>query len=171
MESAAAVIIFERSEQKSKLRITSMLGNGDTTTIAKVNDAKPYGAGVVVKKEECIGYVAKRFYKRLERVRCKRVKNPKGVVATIKGASGLTKENLAKVCRYYRGAILSNTDNVDGMIRDFKLCFIIAPLLMKKRSIHFVQKGSIPGANSTNTSKKKQKIQTQICLCLNTGSP
>ena len=59
--------------------------------------------------------------------------------------------------------ILSNTDNVDSMIRDieavvtFKLCFIIAPLLMKNRSIHFVQKGSIPGANSTNTSKKKQK--------------
>ena len=51
MESAAAVIIFERSEQKSKLRFTSMLGDGDTTTITKVNDAKPYGAGVVVKKK------------------------------------------------------------------------------------------------------------------------
>ena len=78
MESAAAVIIFKRSEQKSKLRFTSMLGDGDTKTIASVNEAKPYGAGVVVKKEECIGHVAKRFYKRLERVRSKRVKNPKG---------------------------------------------------------------------------------------------
>ena len=38
-----------------------MLGDGDTVTIASVNKAKPYGAGVVVKKEECIGHVAKRF--------------------------------------------------------------------------------------------------------------
>ena len=147
-----------------------MLGDGDTTMIAKVNNAEPYGAGVV-KKEECIGHVAKSFYKRLERVCCKRVKNPRGVVATIKGASGLSKENLARVCRYYRGAILSNTDNVDGMIRDIQAVFHHCSSTDENRSIHFVQKGSIPGANSTNTSKKKQKIQTQTCLCLNTGSP
>ena len=141
MESAAAVIIFKRSEQKSKLRFTSMLGDGDTKTIASINEAKPYGAGVVVKKEECIGHVAKRFYKRLERVRCKRVKNPKGVVATIKGASGLTKENLATICRYYRGAILSNTDNVDGMIRDIQAVFHHCSSTDEKPQHSFCPKG------------------------------
>ena len=140
IESAAAVIIFEHSEQKSKLRFTSMLGDGDTTMIAKVNDVEPYGAGVV-KKEECIGHVSKRFYKRFERVRCKRVNNPRGVVAAIKGASGLSKENLARVCRYYRGAILSNTDNVDGMIRDIQAVFHHCSSTDEKPQHSFCPKG------------------------------
>ena len=49
MESAAAaVLIFSCSEQKSKLRFTSMLGDGDTKTIAELNIAMPYGPGVVI---------------------------------------------------------------------------------------------------------------------------
>ena len=43
-----------------------MLGDGDTKMIGKLNTAMSYGPGVVIEKEECVGHVAKRFYKRLE---------------------------------------------------------------------------------------------------------
>ena len=74
-------------------------------------------------------------------MRCKRVKNRKGKVATIKGASGLTKENLATICRYYRGAILSNTDNVDGMLRDIQAVFHHCSSTDEKLQHQFCPKG------------------------------
>ena len=56
MECLAAVAIFKRSKDKLKIRFTSILGDGDTKTIVEVNKAKPYGPGVVVIKEECVGH-------------------------------------------------------------------------------------------------------------------
>ena len=52
LEAYVAVKIFKRSEQKCKLRFTSMLGDGDTKSLAELNKAKPYGSGVVIEKEE-----------------------------------------------------------------------------------------------------------------------
>ena len=100
-----------------------MLGDGDTKTIAKHNTAMPCGHGVVIKKEECVGHVVKCFYKRLEDMRCKRVHNEKGVVANMKGINALKATNQVTLCLYYKGAILSNTDSVDGMINDIQAIF------------------------------------------------
>ena len=123
MECLAAVAIFKHSEEKLKLRYTSMLGDGDTKTLAKVNAAIPYGPGVVVIKEECVGHVAKRFYKRLTDMRKAKVPNEKGVMATKMGKNGMTNDTQVKLCRYYKGAILSNTNDVDGMINDIQAIF------------------------------------------------
>ena len=48
MEAYAAVIFFKRSEEKRKLRFTSMLGNRDMKTLAELNKTMPYGPGVVI---------------------------------------------------------------------------------------------------------------------------
>ena len=55
-----------------------MLGGGDMKTIEDLNKAMPYGPGIVIYKEECVGHVAKHFYKRLEATRCKCVPNREG---------------------------------------------------------------------------------------------
>ena len=123
MECLAAVAIFKRSEEKLKLRYTSMLGDRDTKTLAKVNAAIPYGPGVVVIKEECLGHVAKRFYKRLDDMRKAKVPNKKGIMASKMGKDGMTNDTQVTLCRYYKGAILSNTNDVDGMINDIQAIF------------------------------------------------
>ena len=41
----------------------SLLGDGDTHTISHVYLSKPYGPGVSIAKETCVGHVAKSFYK------------------------------------------------------------------------------------------------------------
>ena len=56
-------------------------------------------------------------------MRCKRVQNEKGVVANMKGMNGLKATNQVTLCRYYKGAILSITDSVDGMINDIQAIF------------------------------------------------
>ena len=102
MECLAAVAIFSHSEDKLKLRLTSMLGNRDTKMIAELNEAKPYGPGVVIEKEECVGHVAKR----LGDMRNKRVPNERGIVTNMKGKHGMTNKSQVTLCRYYKGALL-----------------------------------------------------------------
>ena len=97
MEAYAAVIIFKRSEEKCKLRFTSMLGDGDTKTLAELNKAMPHGPGVVIEKEECVGHVAKCFYKRLGDMRDKQVPNEKEKIANMKGSNGMTTALLVNI--------------------------------------------------------------------------
>ena len=56
-------------------------------------------------------------------MRSKRVLNPEGKMASMMGKNGMTNESQVTLCRYYKGAILSNTDNVDGMINDIQAVF------------------------------------------------
>ena len=42
MEPAGAVAIFNRSIEKHKLRYTSYIGDGDTSSFAEVKESKPY---------------------------------------------------------------------------------------------------------------------------------
>ena len=162
MEAYAAVIIFKRSEEKCKLRFTSMLGDGDTKTLAELSKAMPYGPGVVIEKEECVGHVAKR----LDEMRDKWVPNDEGRIANSKC---MTTESQITLCRYYKGAILSNTNDVDGMINYIQAIFHHCSSTDQNLQHSFCPKGDYTWCKFNKYSTKKQKIQTQTCLCLNTG--
>ena len=134
-----------------------MLGDGDTKSLAELNKAMPYGPGVVIEKEECVGHVAKRFYKRLGDMREKRVPNEKGVVPNKKGANGMTNESQVTICRYYKGAILSNTDNVDGMIKDIQALFHHCSLTDQNPQHSFCPKGEYTWCKFNKYKHEKAK--------------
>ena len=113
----------------------------DTKTLAELNKAMPYGPGVVIEKEECVGHVAKRFYKRLGEMRDKRVPNDEGKIANMKGSKGMTTESQITLCRYYKGAIVSNTNDVNGMINDIQAIFHHCSLTDQNPQHSFCPKG------------------------------
>ena len=124
MEREAAGILFSRSEEKVKLRYASLLGDGDTNTIKHINeDVLPYGPGFVVTKEECVGHVAKRFYRRLKTARKAKVTNAAGKTVSMQGVNGMTEATSRTMARYYKGAILNNAGDVDGMKKDIFAIF------------------------------------------------
>jgi hypothetical protein len=48
------------------LHYTTYLGDGDSSSYARVVREKPYGEEVHIRKEECCGHVKKRMGKRLK---------------------------------------------------------------------------------------------------------
>ena len=101
-----------------------MLGDGDMNTIKYINETiHPYGPGFVVTKEESVGHVAKRFYERLSDARKARVTNATGTVVSMQGVNGMMEKTSCLLTRYYKGAILNNTGDVDGMKRDIFAIF------------------------------------------------
>ena len=69
MEAAGAVTMFKRSIEKNKLRYTSYIGDGDTSSFSEVVQSKPYGDDVEIDKKECVGHVQKRMGTRLRTLR------------------------------------------------------------------------------------------------------
>ena len=69
MEMEAAVDLFSRSEELLHLRYTKVICDGDSKTISRLNEVKPYGEQVTIIKHECVGHVHKRMGKRLEAVK------------------------------------------------------------------------------------------------------
>ena len=65
MECAGAVAIWKRSEKTRYLRYTEVISDGDSKTIATLNEEQPYGDKVTITKHECIGHIQKRMGKRL----------------------------------------------------------------------------------------------------------
>ena len=61
MESAGAMNILKRSKDKYNLQYANYLGDGDSSSFATVQEAKPYGPDVVINKLECIGHIQKRI--------------------------------------------------------------------------------------------------------------
>ena len=112
MESAGAVKMFARSIEKNKLRYTSYIGDGDTSSFNDVINSKPYGDNVVIDKKECVGHVQKRMGTRLRNLR----QEKKGVVLSdnkkIMGKGRLTDKAVNTLQNYYGMAIRQNTDNI-----------------------------------------------------------
>ena len=103
MEKEAAAILYCRSENKVKLRYTSLLGDGDTNTIKFINEEiHPYGPGFIVTKEECVGHVVKCFYKHLSDARQAKVTDATGTVVSMQGVNGMTETTSRLLTRYYR---------------------------------------------------------------------
>ena len=64
MEAVGATRIVTRSELKYDIRYTQYLGDGDTSSFAKVCQLQPYG-DTIIEKLECVGHVQKRVGTRL----------------------------------------------------------------------------------------------------------
>ncbi len=64
-----ALEIWKRSEEARCLRYTEVISDGDSKTIAVLNENKPYGSGVMILKHECVGHVQKRLGKRMRAVK------------------------------------------------------------------------------------------------------
>ena len=123
MEKTASLILFQRSEERLKLRYTSLLGDGDTKTIKDINKEMPYGPGFIVSKEECVGHVAKHFHKHLTTAQAKYVPDENGKLVSMKGGKDNAEQTSRKLTRYYKGAIMNNTGDVDGMTDDIKAIY------------------------------------------------
>ena len=61
MEAEGAVRIYQRSEERRKLRYIPYVGDGDSKSYTRVRNATPYGPAVFTDKEECIAHVTKRM--------------------------------------------------------------------------------------------------------------
>ena len=68
MEAEGALKMFQRSEEKRKLRYIPYVGDGDSKSYSKVQNAAPYGPAVYIDKEECIAHVTKRMGSNLRAV-------------------------------------------------------------------------------------------------------
>lgn len=116
MEQFAALKLWERSEAECQMRYTTMLSDGDSKTIAHLNNAKPYG-DVEIIKEECVNHVSKRLATALDKLPAS-VKNTHGVSIGGAGDGKLKKELIPSLQTYYRLEITRNAPNVEAMQKD-----------------------------------------------------
>ena len=61
MEAEGACRLYERSLRKHGMRYIPFVGDGDSKSYASVTKSEPYGPGVFIPKEDCIGHVTKRM--------------------------------------------------------------------------------------------------------------
>ena len=65
MEAHGAVILWERSVAKRKLRYTTMVSDGDSKAYSSITSSNPYGDEYHVEKLDCMGHIQKRMGKAL----------------------------------------------------------------------------------------------------------
>ena len=68
MECAGVLRICNRSVETRHLRYTQMISDGDSESLATLNEHKPYG-DVKVEKHECVGHAQKRVTPKLKAAR------------------------------------------------------------------------------------------------------
>lgn len=113
METAAAVNIFHRSQEKYGVRYTRFLGDGDSKAYKAVCESKPYG-NIQVEKLECVGHVQKRMGTQMRKLKQKLGKTPLSDGKTIRGR--LTDAIIDKLQTYYGKAIRENGDDLEKMM-------------------------------------------------------
>ena len=115
MEAAGAVEIFRRSINRNKLRYVNYLGDGDTASFSKVQEAKPYGTDFKITKLECVGHVQKRLGTRLRKLRV----SYKGKVLVdgkpLTGRGRLTDVAINTLQNFFGMAIRQNAGNLYPM--------------------------------------------------------
>ena len=68
MECEGVSRVWKRSIETRYLRYTQMISDGDSKSLATLNELKPYGE-IKVEKHECVGHVQKRVTPKLKAVR------------------------------------------------------------------------------------------------------
>ena len=111
MEQAGVVSCFKRSISDYKVRYTSYIGDGDSSSFSSLCKADPYG-GVTISKKECVGHVQKRLGSRLRTLKKKMGKTPLKDGKPIGGTNRLTDKMMNKMQCYFGQTIRANTDSV-----------------------------------------------------------
>lgn len=115
MEVQGALAEWRRSETKHGLRYTTFIGDGDCKSHDAVQAAQPYGDGVDVVKEECVGHVQKRVGKRLRELK-KRLGSKKLSDGKTIGGQGRLPDRVIDMLQTYFGmAIRSNSGDLQAM--------------------------------------------------------
>ena len=108
MEAVGACRIWQRSEEKNKLRYTTFLGDGDSKSFSSVSQVSSYP----VSKIDCVGHVQKRLGTRLRNL----VKKEKFADGSRLGGKGkLTKARIDSMQNYFGQAIRLHSHDLDGM--------------------------------------------------------
>lgn len=92
MEAEAALAIWKRSEDRLHLRFTQVISDGDSKTVAQLQEEKPYGENVTITKYECVGHIQKRVGKQLREVKKKVLAENRVIRGRMKGKKELLKE-------------------------------------------------------------------------------
>lgn len=108
MEAVGACRMWQRSEEKNKLRYTTFLGDGDSKSFTSVSQASSYP----VAKIDCVGHVQKRLGTRLRNL-VKKEKFDDG--SRLGGKGKLTKARIDSMQNYFGQAIRSHSHDLDGM--------------------------------------------------------
>ena len=155
MEAVAAVEIFSRSIEKRKLKYTTFVGDGDSSSFGQVKAAldEKFGSDYEVKKEECVGHVQKRLGTALRKYK----KDNKGKKLsdgkTVGGKGRLTDKVIDKMQNYYGKAIRGNKGDLNGMKESIKaiqyhMIKKWKASTEKKNNTNIAQSLAIPGANT-----------------------
>ena len=115
MEVEGAMKIWKRSVTKHKLRYTSMISDGDSSTYPTIAAAEPYGKDHPVIKHECVGHVQKRMYAHLKAVKARTHTDSNGNRIRMGGKGRLTDVLMKKFQRFYGKAIRSNVGDAIAM--------------------------------------------------------
>lgn len=115
MEAAGAVEIFQRSISKNNLRYANYLGDGDTASFSKVQEAKPYGPDFKITKLECVGHVQKRLGTRLRKLRVAYKGKVLGDGKSLTGRGRLTDVAINTLQNFFGMAIRQNAGNIYPM--------------------------------------------------------
>ena len=122
MEAAAAVDIFSRSIATRKLKYTTFVGDGDSSSFGRVKEAlhKKFGADYEIKKEECVGHVQKRLGRGLRRYKNDMKGEKLSDGKSVGGKGRLTDKVVDKMQNYYGKAIRGNKGNLEGVKTSIK---------------------------------------------------
>ena len=105
METEAAKLMWAQSVELMDAEYTSLLGDGDAAVLSALNTLRPYGADVMILKQECINHISKRMFRGLAMA----VKAPGG---SLSGKGKLTQVRMKKWSTYYRNAIVKHAPDV-----------------------------------------------------------
>ncbi|KAH7973926.1 hypothetical protein HPB49_007080 [Dermacentor silvarum] len=110
MEVQAALLMFQRSLNKYKLRYTTMLSDEDSRTFHALTEQAVYGF-IKVDKKDCINHVHKRMRAALRGF----VDKKKAQGEPLGGR--LTQDRIKKIANYYGWALRSHKNDMPGMKR------------------------------------------------------
>jgi hypothetical protein len=123
MEAVSAVDMFTRSIRTRKLKYTTFVGDGDSSSFGRVMEAleKKFGTAYEIKKEECVGHVQKRLGTALRKYKNDRKGKKLSDGKTVGGKGRLTDKVIDKMQNYYGKAIRGNKGNLEGMKESIKV--------------------------------------------------
>ena len=169
MEVTGVKSMYERSVDKTGLRYTNFIGDGDSSTFLTVSQAKPYGEDVTITKKECVGHVQKRLGSRLRKLKVSYNKRKLSDGKAIGGLNRLTDKMVDIMQNYYGLAIRQNKGNLDGMINDVKAGLYHLASSAEKPQHHLCPEGSESWcgwqrdkANKTSIFKSKKGLPAAI---------
>ena len=117
MEASGACEMFLRSVESRSLKYTTLVGDGDTGTFAKVKAQclSAFGQSYLIMKEECVGHIQKRMGSALRKYKQKKSGMKLSDGKSVGGAGRLKDVVCDKMQNYFGEAIKNNVGDVEGM--------------------------------------------------------